>query len=268
MSQVLTTTPTLCTDLTELFSSVQGEGPWIGIRQLFVRFYGCHLNCCFCDTPESVTQRQPSRFKPGTFRLERTPGKRDFEEMENPISGSELLQLVQMLDTPHGLHHSVSITGGEPLLHTPFLQSFLPLLKNHGFRIYLETSGDLSRCLTKIISYLDVVAMDMKLPSVTHQPSRWEEHARFLKICYDERREVFVKTVVSSDTKLPELIVAAESIAKVSRNLPLYIQPMTSFGSALNPPSPAQLLDWQRLALGILPNVRIIPQAHKMMGQL
>ncbi|MCL5059022.1 MAG: 7-carboxy-7-deazaguanine synthase QueE, partial [Actinobacteria bacterium] len=37
----------------EIFSSVQGEGPYVGTRQIFIRFDGCNLSCRYCDTARS-----------------------------------------------------------------------------------------------------------------------------------------------------------------------------------------------------------------------
>ena len=34
----------------EIFTSIQGEGPFVGYKQLFVRFSKCNLNCKYCDT--------------------------------------------------------------------------------------------------------------------------------------------------------------------------------------------------------------------------
>ena len=36
--------------IAEIFDSIQGEGPYIGYRQLFIRFCGCNLLCDYCDT--------------------------------------------------------------------------------------------------------------------------------------------------------------------------------------------------------------------------
>ena len=41
----------------EIFSSFQGEGLLIGERQIFVRFAGCNLNCNYCDTNDSKSEK-------------------------------------------------------------------------------------------------------------------------------------------------------------------------------------------------------------------
>ena len=34
----------------EIFLTIQGEGPMVGIPSIFIRLGGCNLACKFCDT--------------------------------------------------------------------------------------------------------------------------------------------------------------------------------------------------------------------------
>ena len=218
--------------------------------------------------PESVTARQPAGYKPGHFRMEKEPGSHQFEQLANPVSPEQLVEQLMLLEQPPGLHHSVALTGGEPLLHAPFLKAFLPLLKAAGLRSYLETSGDLFKPFAQVHDQLDYVAMDIKLPSVTGEDARWEAHEAFLQACWEDHAVVFAKTVVSADTDPAEIEQAARLIGNMSPDMIWYLQPMSAFGEADNPPLPAQLLAWQALARQYTPEVRVVPQCHKMMGQL
>ncbi|MDZ4172032.1 MAG: 7-carboxy-7-deazaguanine synthase QueE [Methanobacteriaceae archaeon] len=84
----------------EVFSSIQGEGLLIGRRQIFVRFAGCNLNCNYCDTPES--------------RKSIAGQQKTLEELQKDIMD---------IITPD--FHSISFTGGEPLLQANFIKTFL-----------------------------------------------------------------------------------------------------------------------------------------------
>ena len=64
----------------EVFCSVQGEGPYVGTRQAFVRFSGCNLSCNYCDTDFA---------NPGTCDYEQVEGSGSFEKIPNPVSAGE-----------------------------------------------------------------------------------------------------------------------------------------------------------------------------------
>lgn len=269
--------------LIELFSAIQGEGLNVGTRQIFIRFAICDLRCHFCDSAHTW---QPS----DTCRIEQTPGKRDFVTYANPVTQSQLLGWVEQQMLPPGLHDSISLTGGEPLLHAPFLQEFLPVVKEKtGLPIYLETGGHRPQQLRMILKDLDLVGMDVKLPSVSGE-NCWAAHEEFLQVCGDGGLEVFVKIIISQDTNPDELIQARDLVAAQSPMIPVFLQPVTPLkpweilpgkqGENLDklqkdklqkpmlPPTPEQVLEWQGLMKRELKQVRVVAQTHKMMNQL
>lgn len=264
----MTTTATLTTArLIEVFSAIQGEGLNVGTRQIFIRFALCDLRCHFCDSAHTWSV-------PPTCRVERSPGLRDFETHDNPVPLTLLLQWVKQLDLP-SLHDSISLTGGEPLLHAAFLRQFFPQLqKLTELPIYLETGGHRPQQLAMVLPYLNAVGMDLKLPSVSGE-SYWEEHAEFLQRCYQAGVEVFVKVIVSRETDVEELQRVAELVAAVSPEICLFLQPVTpleptqQFSQKLvSAPTPTQVLTWQAQMKRSLKQVRVVPQTHKMLNQL
>lgn len=248
--------------LVEIFSSIQGESELIGYRQIFLRFFGCNLRCDYCDSPEALGPGSG----PDECRVGSTPGRRDFALLANPVPQAAVLVAVAALATVP--HHSVSLTGGEPLLQAAFLESFLPELRGFDLRVYLETNGTLPDQLQRVLGMVDIIGMDVKLPSVTGggHADLMPQHRAFLALA--SRRRVFVKVVVGRDTPTGELQEAVRMVASVDRSIPLTLQPVTPFGSVAGAPSSAELLDLQALALRALDTVRVIPQAHKTIGAL
>ena len=243
--------------LVECFSSIQGEGVLVGLRQAFLRFSGCNLSCSFCDTPGMGEA-------PEGCLLELTPGRRDFFTVPNPVGCDRIVSLIESwaLGWP-GIHHSVSVTGGEPLLHGAHLQQLLPKLREL-LPIHLETNGTLPEALAPLIPHLDYIGMDIKLPSASGCPDLWREHRAFLALA--SQKGVFVKVVIDKSTEDWEIERSCAMIAEVDPAIPLILQPMTLPDGTISI-SPLRTLEFQELA-SRLKEVRVIPQTHKFMGQL
>lgn len=243
--------------MVEIFSSIQGEGILVGLRQIFLRFHACNIDCIYCDTRNEV--------HPEFCATEEVPGRQFFNRTRNPV---ELEQILPLLDNwLHGwpgIHHSISLTGGEPLLHHKVLAEWLPALKDR-LPTYLETNGTLCNELTDLIDFLDHIGMDIKLPSTSGLTELWERHREFLKIAAS--KNVFVKAVISDETEDWEITRAAGVIASANRNIPLILQPVTLAGGRIGI-SPVKMLELQEIASSHLSEVRVIPQTHKFIGQL
>ena len=239
----------------EIFSSVQGEGPYVGVRQIFIRFDGCNLSCRYCDTAWSGAA--------GHCRVEAIPGRGDFLEVTNPLSGPDLISIIRdRFDA--GEHHSVSITGGEPLVHAEYLLGLLPAIRQMGLKVYLETNGTLYAQLGRVIGMADIVSMDIKLPGTAGCGPLWEKHRQFLTIA--RQAQVFVKIVIDDQSDVGEYKRAIDLVGGVDPSITTVIQPVTQKGKCAL--SPERGLELQSMALKVLRDVRIIPQTHVMMCQL
>ena len=237
--------------LSEVFSSIQGEGLLVGLRQIFVRFSGCSLTCNYCDTPESRVQS--SEFIVGAH----AGAPKTFP---NPVSPEKLTEIINSFQTHQNLHHSISLTGGEPLEQVSFLKEWLPeIRKSSNLKIYLETNGLLPAHLSEVIDLVDIIGMDIKLPSVAGVKPFWDLHRDFLKMA--SKREVFVKVVVDSMVAEDELMLAAELVHSVDVNIPFIIQPRTPIDM-----DAGSLLRLQEIVTRALLDVRVIPQVHKFLN--
>jgi organic radical activating enzyme len=225
-------------EIVDIFSSVQGEGIFVGAKQVFVRFKRCNMSCSFCDEDKDA---EPRLYTPAA-----------------------LMEEIETLEEAKGIHHSVSLTGGEPLMYQDFLRALLPLLKKKNKKSYLETNGTLSEELSGVIDLVDIIAMDFKLPSSTGERAFWDEHLEFLKIAL--KKNVFVKVVVTSDTTIEDFEKTVELINKAGKSIPLIIQPVTPVGRAAEEVSTEMLLEFLEIGLkNNLDHIRVIPQVHKML---
>lgn len=223
--------------VTEIFLSIQGEGVYAGEPHIFVRFHGCNMRCVFCDTP----QGEP-------------PGESSLRSVVDRIGDADKDRTAR----------SVTITGGEPLLHSHFLKVLLPPLKERGYKIHLDTNGTLPDKLRDIIDLVDIIAMDIKLPSSTKDKGFWDEHLEFLRTA--KAKEVFIKMIITSETYEVDIDRAVGLIESVDRKIALILQPASESGEFRGVPQASKLMEWQKRAQARLKDVRVIPQLHKIEG--
>lgn len=97
----------------EIFSSIQGEGVFVGRPATFVRFNLCSQQCDFCDTKYTWQMIDKNEF----------------------MNLTEVLSAVQKKG-----HHLVVLTGGEPL-EQKNLSMLVTYLLRRGHLVQLETNG-------------------------------------------------------------------------------------------------------------------------------
>lgn len=98
--------------ISEIFTSIQGEGPSAGTPSVFVRLQGCAVGCSWCDTKYSWDPR-----------------------------GGRTMSLEALLAAVTAeVPGNVVVTGGEPLEHAAFV-AVIAALKATGRRVEVETAG-------------------------------------------------------------------------------------------------------------------------------
>lgn len=179
--------------IAEIYSSIQGEGEFIGTRSVFLRTTGCNLRCWFCDTP--FTSWAPEG---------------------NHIEVAILVKTV----SDFGIEHVV-ITGGEPLLPAE-IEELTRQLKINGHFITIETAGTLFRNV-----YADLVSISPKLSNsspTTQANLNWQiRHDRDRHRPDVVRRLIAqgryqLKFVVDHAADLTEVLEYLEDVPEIDRS--------------------------------------------------
>src|SRR5574344_1255571 len=272
------------TKISEIFTSIQGEGLYIGVKQLFIRFCGCNLHCTYCDTDKEVNENCMNfsvedlieyikKFNlKNIHSVSLTGGEpllwADFlseflPKLKQEFKGKSYLETNSTLKDNLVKIHSVSLTGGEPLLWADFLSEFLPKLKQEfKGKIYLETNSTLKDNLVKIAENIDIISADIKLPSTSGVENSFAIHDGFFNVAKKLNKEIFAKIVFDeniSDDEISHCISIGQKY-----NLPLILQPKTIDDKVSINNEKIMLISDK--FLNKYSNTRLIPQTHKFLG--
>lgn len=256
----------------EVFSSTQGEGPYIGLRQIFVRFAHCHLKCAYCDTPMH-TPTGEAHLAPLPDTVQKTTLEHDTQHLANPVEMTVLYKHIANIQAQIP-HHSVSFTGGEPLLYHKALAVLMPAVQALGLKTYLETSASQPDFLASVMHACDILAADIKLPSATHEAPLFEAHQATLSLAYGVIPSVFIKLIFNDTTTEEEMKQAQDVVLSSAKTLeqakqtPIILQPETALEGTFHLKASQQTMfqhqsDWLRAGFS---DVRVIPQTHKVLA--
>lgn len=116
--------------VSEVFSSIQGEGVSAGLPSVFLRLALCNLRCRWCDTKYTWDWK--------TYRYEA-----EVEDLDVSTVAQRLTTLLEALERKAACDARLIITGGEPLLQQPGLTLLFERLPP-AVTIEIETNGTIA----------------------------------------------------------------------------------------------------------------------------
>lgn len=230
--------------INEIFTSIEGEGIYLGTKTLFIRLAGCPLRCFWCDTPYALSLYDGKEY-----------------EVE------EALKVID--DSIKAKTFKANLTGGEPLLQYKAVYEIAKHLKERGLVTYLESSCYDAKRFAYLLPWIDICKIEFKMKGSAAVKD--EDYDRLIDetlLCLDaaieNKKIAYIKIVISNRDNLTDI---RNVIGKIFKRL----NGATIHGFVLQPaygaePSMEQLLHAYDEVYEHYMDVRIIPQIQKVMN--
>ncbi|MDR2874257.1 MAG: 7-carboxy-7-deazaguanine synthase QueE [Methanobrevibacter sp.] len=237
--------------ISEIFSSIQGEGVFVGRRHIFIRFSGCNLDCIYCDTLNSKNKY--------------------YGEL---LSVDDVITKIKNIITPD--LHAISFTGGEPTLYPKFIDELNSEIINklnpkNKLKLLLETNGSLPENMS-LLNHIDHVSLDIKLPEHFKKGGNdiLTKELESIKVLLEKKVNIYCKLVILPSTNfetVENIVIKIHDIindkTETIENIPLIIQPASPITQWKN--KEQRLLELSKIC-GKYMDVLTIPQVHKCLG--
>ena len=231
--------------LSEIFTSIEGEGILFGTKTLFVRMAGCHLKCRWCDTSYALPMYSGNNYS---------------------------IDYVKKLIVHHlqPFTYKVNFTGGEPLVQHEAVIELARFVREKGLTTYLESACYDSDRFAKLLPYIDVCKVEFKMRDsevvdMDHYDNLLQNEIRCLMASVSNRKITYIKIVVTNSTDTKEFAILVGNIFQHVRTEDIdgfVIQP----SDGIDKPTTERLLWFYDIVCSHYREVRIIPQLHKQMG--
>ncbi len=184
----------------EVFSSLQGEGPFLGRPSTFVRTSACNLQCFWCDTPYTWNWT-------GTGFAHREAGSFDRDAETARLTIDALAERVAAFGNA-----ALVLTGGEPMIQQRLLARLPEAVESRLGRdviVDVETNGTI-RPTAEFDAVVDHYVVSPKLAS-----SRMDRASRIkpdVLRSFASRADAFFKFVIGGEDDLVEVLALVEAM--------------------------------------------------------
>jgi 7-carboxy-7-deazaguanine synthase len=232
--------------LSEIFTSIEGEGLLFGTKTMFIRMAGCPLKCHWCDTSYAIPMDSGKDYS--------------IEEVEELISKN--LQ-------PNT--YKVNFTGGEPLVQHEAIIALAKFVRQKGIRTYLESACYDSARFSKVLPYIDICKIEFKLKDSkaaadgNYYDNLLNNELECLKLAINSGKTSYIKIIVTNSSNLKEFAELIQDVFKMARPEDIagfIIQPSYS----VDEPTLEVLFGFYDIVYPLYDKVRIVPQLHKTIG--
>ncbi|MEW6605778.1 MAG: 7-carboxy-7-deazaguanine synthase QueE [Thermoproteota archaeon] len=238
-------TATTRAKLSEIFTSIEGEGILFGTKTMFVRLAGCPLKCYWCDTPYALPLDSGSDYS--------------IDEVKDLVSKNL-----------HPNTYKVNFTGGEPLIQHEVVIELAKFVRDKGIKTYLESACYDSERFAKVLPHIDLVKIEFKLKDSKvvdekHYDILLRNELDCLDMAITNGKTTYIKVVVTNSSSLKEfkeLVREVFRVAKPAEIAGFIIQPSYK----IDEPTLDVLFGFYDAVYPFYDQVRVVPQLHKIIG--
>ncbi|MEM0284787.1 MAG: 7-carboxy-7-deazaguanine synthase QueE [Sulfolobales archaeon] len=166
--------------VSEIFASVQGEGPSLGVPAVFLRLAQCNLSCLWCDTKYAWSVGED------------VPVDRVVEEILTLLRTYSKIKLVV-------------ITGGEPLLQRDDVRELIVRLKEKIEYVEVEVETNCTIDPSSVLEVVDRLIVSPKLANSGMPEDLRKCSTRFKDLPDSMKSKVYLKFVIEDARDLSEV---------------------------------------------------------------
>lgn len=159
--------------ISEMFESIQGEGPLMGHPMFFMRLSGCNLDCSYCDTKYHINGQ---KIHPSLIINQLEKSNINYVSWTGGEPSLQIEEIYDIIKATKQKHHVLETNGTKQQINTALFHSVIISPKSEavadfwykrGKNITIKVVTDSENLNTNLIKYADYL-----MPLTTLHPKR------------------------------------------------------------------------------------------------